>query len=116
MGDGLIPDPVKVVYEDDDVRVSLVDPTKFMHIENHGRAEISPDEREQWAHSHNPALDQEYEITLTAHQWAGVLATIRVGMAISPHPGIIRLMHDAIYEQLPMSPRQHTDGNPEGEK
>jgi hypothetical protein len=116
MGDGLIPDPAKVVYEDDDVRVSLIDPAKFMHIEDHERAEIAPVERLQWAYAQNPDLNQEVTVTLTAHQWAGVLATIRVGMALSVSPGIIRLMHDAIYDQMPINPRQHTDGNPEGEK
>lgn len=102
MDDGLIPDPAKVVYEDDDVRVSIIDPRKFMRKDSVEQTEPSVWEREQWATAENPALNQDCPVTLTAHQWAGVLATLRVGMALSTHPGIIRLMHDSIYEQLPI--------------
>jgi hypothetical protein len=107
MGDGLIPEPEKVVYEDDEVRVSLIDPAKFMRREAMERTEPSVVERQQWARGDNPNLDIEVPVTLTAHQWAGVLATLRVGMALSTHPGIIRLMHDDIYSQLPI--RKHAD-------
>ena len=109
MEDRLIPEPAKVVYEDDEVRVSIIDPAKFMTHEAVQRSEPSLQERAQWAHGTNPALDQEVSITLTAHQWAGVLATIRVGMALSTSPGIIRLMHDAIYSQLPIGKGADSD-------
>lgn len=108
MGDGLIPEPQAVVYEDDEVRVSLVNPAKFMNLEAIQRTEPSVQEREDWAHAANPDLDQEVTVTMTAHQWAGVLATIRVGMALSAQPGIIKLMHDTIYEQMPI--RKRADG------
>lgn len=121
MEDRLIPEPAKVVYEDDEVRVSVIDPAKFMTHEAVQKSEPSVQEREQWAHGTNPALEREVSITLTAHQWAGVLATIRVGMALSTNPGIIRLMHDAIYSQLPIGKHTATDpaddgGSTEGER
>lgn len=101
MGDGLIPEPHKVVYEDDEVRVSLVNPAKYMDKDAIDLTEPSVVERAHWAHGPNPGLDGAVSITLTAHQWAGVLATIRMSMAFSVHPGLIKLMHDSIYSQLP---------------
>ncbi len=103
MGDGLIPDPHEVVYEDDDVRISLVRSDQYARLADVARVEPSPDQHAFWeGQGVHPSLHQEVSVTLSAHQWAGVLAAIRASMSITPQPGTMRLMHDAIYAQLPI--------------
>lgn len=91
------------IYEDDNVKVSIVQPDRFMRLDDIGAIEPSPAERAYWENSGGPdVLDIPVSVTLTAHQWAGVLAMQRYVMAFMDKPGTARLAHDAIYAQIPL--------------
>lgn len=55
-----------------------------------------------------PELQEEMAVTLTAAEWGAVFAALRGAMVFSStlqggsKAGIIRILHDRIYEQLPM--------------
>lgn len=116
MGDG-------VIYEDDDVRISVIHPGTYGTDKDVAKVEITDEDRAFWevGPNANPALSREVSVTMPAHQWAGVLAMIRGAMAMTPHPGLGRLAHDTINGQVREhlgfhKPRQDADGHPEGEK
>lgn len=97
------------IYEDDNIKVSVVMPDKFMHLDNIGAIEPSPAERAYWEGAGgDTTLNMPVSVTLTAHQWAGVLAMQRYVMAFMDKPGTARLAHDAIYVQMPI---RKTDDN-----
>lgn len=55
-----------------------------------------------------PELQEEMAVTLTAAEWGVLFAALRGGMIFSlsladgSKAGIIRILHDRIYEQLPI--------------
>lgn len=55
----------------------------------------------------DPALQEEWPVTMTIAEWAMVGAALRGAMLHSMHieggrPGVVRIVHDRIYEQLPI--------------
>ena len=47
-----------------------------------------------------PLTYDTVSVELTVSQWAGVMAMIRLAAGISDKPGITKLAHDAIQEQI----------------
>jgi hypothetical protein len=111
MGDGMI-------YEDDNVRVRVVRPADFVSREGMNAIPVTAADLAMWTKdTDSHALNQEVAVTLSAHQWAGVLAMLRIATMMSDIPGVARLAHDDIYKQMPINPkpRQDADGSTEGE-
>lgn len=61
---------------------------------------IRPDDRAEWESMGEKNNHGPLAVELDGFQWTVVLATLRVGMAMSGMPGLERLAHDAIYAQV----------------
>lgn len=64
------------------------------------------DYSEQTNNDSNQALQEPWSVTLTLAEWAVVGAALRGAMLFSQQiengrPGIVRISHDRIFEQLP---------------